>query len=288
MRRVSLILSLLVGLGLTSALSATNYAIFIHGRGSNNCSKTIDDASYWGTTANITTTFGATTFTKKFVNYDGTINPTDGANGCSGRQKLKSALTTYCGTGNSCYIICHSAGCLTTDYVANVDATFWAGRNIGWMLFAASAAGGSELANAGGWATGWGMDTALKTGNARGWGHNAMGGRYTYNSGGNCPWYSTCPGAAVLPGYDDGAVAPHSACGHNTTAGNDNCLDSVNYSYHRVLNAPGYTTDSTGCKDSWDSSNQFYTDHTGVKDAARKCWNAIWTTNSLKYWDNNT
>src|SRR5688572_6279077 len=105
----------------TASVSATNYVLFVHGRTPQNCARTVDDNNYWGGSSNIT---GG--WTKKFVNYDGTIDPR-GTGSCTGRSKLKAAITSYCGTGNTCRIICHSMGCLTTDYVAFADNAFWAG-----------------------------------------------------------------------------------------------------------------------------------------------------------------
>ncbi len=283
-RRVILsTLGLLAGLFFTASVSATNYVIFIHGRTPQNCARTDTDNNYWGSNSNVTGTW-----TKRFVNYDGTIDPR-GTGTCTGRTKLRATINTYCGTGNTCRIICHSMGCYTTDYLAYIDPTFWAGKNIQWSLHAGSATGGSELANAGSWLTGWSADAALNTGTARSWNHNSVLGaaREAYHVAGNCPWYYvTCPGAAILPGYDDGVVAPHTACGHNSTAGNDNCLDSINYGQHRILNGPYYT--STACSSNWDSTNEFYTDHSGTMDKARVCWDGIYGTGSLSYWLNNT
>ncbi len=266
----------------TEVATATNYAIFIHGRTPQNCSRTDTDNNYWGTSSNI----GAA-WTKRFVNYDGTIDPR-GTGSCTGRTKLRATLNTYCGTGNTCRIICHSMGCLTTDYLAFIDPTFWSSKNISWSLHITGASGGSELANVGTWITGWSADSALKTGTARSWNHNSTlgAGREAYHLGANCPWYFvTCPQQAVLPGYDDGVISPHTSCGHNSTAGNNNCLDSVNWTQHRILNGAYYT----GCKDGWDGpTNLLYTDHNGAKEKARPCWDGIINTGTLSHWVNNT
>jgi hypothetical protein len=284
-RRVILLtIGLIAGFLSVSSLSATNYVIFIHGRTPQNCARTDTDNNYWGSTSNVT---GG--WTKRFVNYDGTIDP-KGTGSCTGRTKLKAALNTYCGAGNVCRIICHSMGCLTTDYLAYIEPSFWAGRNIQWSLHAGSATGGSELANLGGWVTGWSADNALKTGNARAFNHNSVlgAGREAYHVAANCPWYYvTCPQQALLPGYDDGAVSPHSACGHNSTAGNNNCLDSVNFGQHRILSAPSYSGYGS-CSNDWDSTNMHYTDHNGTKDKARLCWDSIFSKGTLHYWLNNT
>ncbi|MEZ4250069.1 MAG: hypothetical protein R3B99_17695 [Polyangiales bacterium] len=172
--------------------SAANYSIYVYGRG------------------------GWTTGTEYFGGMTG-VNPRDyrwDSNDylSRGAPGLKSYLDTYCTGSNNCYIACHSAGCALTGYVLDHYGCGW---NIVWVNAAASAAGGSELANIGSWATGRNIDSDLRTGTMRGlYNHDDTCGETLYQFAGSkgSLW------AGTLPGQDDEAVAYHSSGGWRSTA----------------------------------------------------------------------
>lgn len=255
-----------------SEVSAGKYAIFIHGRGSNKCSLADTNNTYWGAASSVT---GG--YTNRFVNYDSEYDPRTFSS-CRGSYQLKVKLDAYCKIGqHTCQIMCHSAGCYTTAYFAQRYPTYWDDYAISYVVFTGSAEGGSELANMGEWATGWSMDEALKTGNARAssFNHNDTGGRMYYvNAGYNGNWL-----AATLPGEDDGVVAYHSACGINTTGSYSSCTGGTRYTNRRVLNGAYYPVAN------WNTTKRGYNvDHTGVMTSGRDGWNGIVTKGTLSYY----
>lgn len=263
---------LIVGLLLAfTEVAAGKYAIFIHGRGSNKCSWSVTNNSYWGSSSNVN---GG--YTKRFVNYNSQYDPRTFSS-CRGSYQLKVRLDSYCKGSNNCQIMCHSAGCYTTAYLAQRYPGYWDNYNISYVIFTGSAEGGSELANAGEWATGWSMDNALKTGTARAssFNHNDTGGRkYYVHAGYNGNWVS-----AILPGEDDGVVAYHSACGINKKGSYSNCTSGTRYSNRRILNGGYYGISG------WKTSKHgFNTGHSGTMNKGRDGWNGIKAKGTISYY----
>ncbi len=171
-----------------ASASANNYTLWVHGRDS---SGTPSGFSYWTDHAgyNVTNcssadengvcTSAAGYATPVAVNYDGTqhISTTN--------PGITAKMVAYCSGGNSCYIECHSAGCAQVGYTLANTAAPAGGWHVTWIRTAGSAAGGSELANAGSWLTGLNIDSDLHTGTMRGmYNHDAMGdaiGGHVYN-----------------------------------------------------------------------------------------------------------
>ena len=152
--------------------SATTYSLWIHGR-----SSTPSAWSYWSHSGWANNSVGDVGVNPIAVNYDGTAHIS------STNPGVVAALDTYCKGGNSCYVACHSAGCAQIGYaVAYNQPMRW---NIIWVLTAGSAEGGSELANAGSWLTGWDIDSDLHVSTMRGmYNHDLVGDQiegYMYN-----------------------------------------------------------------------------------------------------------
>ncbi len=255
-----------------SEVSAGKYAIFIHGRGSNKCSLSDTDSSYWGAASNVN---GG--YTKRFVNYNSQYDPRTFSS-CRGSYHLYTKLNSYCKGGHTCQVMCHSAGCYTTAYLAQRYPYYWDDYAMSYVVFTGSAEGGSELANAGEWATGWSMDLALKTGTARAssFNHNDTGGRMYYlNAGFDGNWLS-----AILPGEDDGVVSFHSACGISAGAnGYNSCTASGRWTNHRILNGAYYGVST------WNTSKRGYdADHTVIMSKGRDGWNGIVSKGTISYY----
>jgi len=210
-------------------LNAESYVVFVHGKSSSNHNGvgTTDVNGYWGSSAN------AVTGKKIFVGYDGTTDPTTYGT-ARAQTNLSSALTTYCRTGNTCRIVCHSAGCYATEFwLANLGSTASSrGFVITKVTALAAASGGSELASALNAVSfgfiGNGMDKSLIVSTARGrYNHNNTAG-VTINQ---VPGYKGMIGASlILPGEDDYAVAYHSSCAYSRVGGVSKCQSSLTQS----------------------------------------------------------
>ncbi|MCS7204947.1 MAG: hypothetical protein NZ853_04560 [Leptospiraceae bacterium] len=260
-KRLAIILMFFINVQLFSQESI----IFVHGRGGQ-CGNdyTQDAGNYWGNAKNINTSLP-----RFFVHYDGYSDPRTWGN-CRAQSKLYQVLEDRClrSRGQSCVIICHSAGCYATEYfIATRDVSRY---NIRFVFNSSSAAGGSELANLAFWNSG-NMDDALKTGNARGsYNHNDMKGIPFYMLAGFKGWWYT---AAILPGEDDGAVSFHSTCAMNTTGSFSNCNSGTRYSMHFIWT--GRSTVS-----SWNNNRNGYDrQHSGdgsdaINTATRQEWDA--------------
>lgn len=222
-------------LTVASEASATNYTLWIHGRntGTPTAVGKYTDFSYWGSAST------AAGVNKIAVNWGGTgsISATNGA--------VRNALDCYCTGTNWCYIAVHSAGDLQIGYAlaqygtstrtvmnaapnASGVCTGSAGKtqvgwNIKWVNVAGGAGGGSELADAGSWATGNPIDSDLTTTRARAmYDHSTTRSVWFYNFAGAAgTLYS-----AVLPGQDDEVVAYHSSGGVSGSAGGSYCNPS--------------------------------------------------------------
>lgn len=220
----------LAALGAALGTQATNYSLWINGRGGGGQVGNHADFSYWGpATANAGVN-------KKSVNWDGYNRIADT------NAHIRNALDCYCTGPNWCYIAAHSAGNLQIGYAldlfggsarskktpvpnaagvcTNSDGTTQAGWNIKWVDVAGGAGGGSELANSGDWALSEPLVSDLKTGTARAlYNHNNTRGAIFYMfAGAKGTLYSF-----ILPGQDDEAIAYHSSGGISGTSGGSYC-----------------------------------------------------------------
>lgn len=216
-----------------AAALATNYSLWVNGRGGGGQPGNHLDFSYWGPG---TTAAG---INKRSVNWDGTSHIADQ------NHHVRNALDCYCTGTNWCYIAAHSAGNLQIGYAlamyggstrlkknaapdgsgvcGNTDGSTQTGWNIKFVDVAAGAAGGSELADLGEWALSEPLVSDLRTSTARAlYNHNSTRSLWFYlftGSGGAI--YS-----GLLPGQDDGAVAYHSAGGTAGASGRSLCNPS--------------------------------------------------------------
>jgi hypothetical protein len=212
---------------------ATNYSLWVNGRGGGGALGNHADFSYWGPAS------ANAGVNKKSVNWDG-------YNHISAQNYLvRDALDCYCTGTNWCYIAVHSAGNLMIGYTldlyggsarykknaipnasgacTNTDGTTQTGWNIKWVDVAAGAGGGSELANTGDWALSEPLVSDLKTSTARAlYNHNNTRGKMFYMyAGSKGTLYSF-----ILPGQDDEAVAYHSSGGVSGSSGASYCNPS--------------------------------------------------------------
>jgi len=225
---------LLLAGAMSSQAGATNYSLWINGRGAGGASGNYSDFSYWGP---LRADIGVN---PKAVNWDG-YNSIASQNG-----KVRNALDCFCTGANWCYIATFSAGDPMMGYtLANYggstrqvrDAvpakagvcglsggangtTAQTGWNIRWVRAAAGAAGGTELSDVGAWTTGEPLVRDLKTATARAmYNHNDTRGVWFY-------MYAGARGTAysfLLPGQDDEVVAYHSSGGVAGSAGSAYC-----------------------------------------------------------------
>ncbi|MBL9103094.1 MAG: hypothetical protein JNL82_19265 [Myxococcales bacterium] len=197
---------------------ATNYTLWIKGRGPAGAVGNYDDFTYWGPAAT------AAGVNKKAVNWDG-YSSISAQNG-----RIRDALDCFCTGNNWCYIATHDAGDLMMGYTlanyggssrlkknavanasgvcGNLNGTTQTGWNIKWVRVAAGAAGGTELADYGIWPAAEPIVKDLKTTTARAmYDHNNTRSVWFY-------MYAAAKGTVFpehLPGQDDGVVAYHSA-----------------------------------------------------------------------------
>jgi hypothetical protein len=111
--------------------SAANYVVYLQGRSMN----------AWPSQALLAHSAAYTDIT---LNYNGSSRLGDS----TVRPQVSAALANYCRNGNQCIIACYSAGCLR--YLLAIDDLKAAGTpatGVLWVQAAASAAGGSELAD---------------------------------------------------------------------------------------------------------------------------------------------
>ncbi len=212
---------------ITFSASATNYTLWINGRG-NTAAKVgnYNDFSYWGP---ITTPAGVN---KKAVNWNGYDSI------ASQNKIIRDALDCFCTGSNWCYVATHSAGDLMMGYTmatfggsarvkmnanpgSNGQCTSSTGAtqtgwNIKWVRTASGAGGGSELSDIGAFLLSEPLAANLKTTTAR--------ALYNHNNTANVTFfmYAGASGtlySAALPGQDDEAVAYHSTGGTAGTSG---------------------------------------------------------------------
>ncbi len=226
--------SLALGLmALATGAMATNYSLWVNGRTGGGTIGNYADFTYWGPAS---VDAGVN---KRAVNWDGRSRIADQA------QVVRQALDCFCTGPNWCYVAAHSAGNLMVGYnlalfggsnrfkknpnpssdgsCSNSDGGTQVGWNIKWVNVAAGAAGGSELADFGSWATGEPLVQDLKTTTARAlYDHNQTRGRMFYlYAGAKGTLYS-----GILPGQDDEAVAYHSSGGVSGSSGGAFCNPS--------------------------------------------------------------
>jgi hypothetical protein len=230
MTRLALVLCLLLMSAISSQAGATNYSLWINGRGSGGVVGNYDDFSYWGP-ANVPAGVNP-----KAVNWDG-YNSIASENG-----KLRDALDCFCTGSNWCYIAAFSAGDPMLGYAlanyggsarqvkdaapnaagvcTDAGGASQTGWNIRFALVAAGAAGGTELSDAGTWTTGEPLVRDLKTSTARAmYNHNDTQGVWFYMfAGARGTYYSW-----LLPGQDDEVIAYHSSGAVAGTKGGAYC-----------------------------------------------------------------
>ncbi|MGZ8259096.1 MAG: hypothetical protein ACXWUL_00930 [Caldimonas sp.] len=217
----------------TVSTQATNYSVWVPGRGAGGSPGVYSDFRYWGPS---TTPAGVN---KVSANWDGKGHI------ANQNYRLRNALDCYCTGNNWCHIAAYSAGDLMIGYALdlyggstrsvktlNVPPTTegvctndpsgakQTGWNIKWVFVAAGAAGGSELANVGAWATSEDLVSDLKTGTAR-----AM---YNHNQTRSVSFYMFAGAkgtsySAVLPGQDDEVIAYHSSGAISGASGGSYC-----------------------------------------------------------------
>jgi hypothetical protein len=228
--RILLAFCLLAG---SSLAAAANYTLWINGRTGGGTIGDYNSFSYWGPGST------AAGVNKKAVNWDGYNSI------ASQSYHVRDALDCFCTGSNWCYIAAHSAGDLMLGYTlanyggsarlkknaapntsgvcGNSDGTAQTGWNIKWVRVASGAGGGSELADSGSWATGWPIDSDLKTTTARAmYNHNTTRSIWFYMyAGAKGTLYS-----GILPGQDDEVVSYHSTGGVSGGSGGSYCNPS--------------------------------------------------------------
>jgi hypothetical protein len=209
---------------------ATNYSLWIKGRGSAGAVGNYNDFSYWGPAS------VEAGVNKKAVNWDG-YNSIATQNG-----KVRDALDCFCTGQNWCVIAAYSAGDPMIGYaLANFGSSqrkvknatpnaagvcgdaggaSQTGWNIRFIMVAAGAAGGSELSDAGRWTTGEPLVHDLRTTTMRAmYNHNVTRDIWFYMfAGANGTAYSW-----LLPGQDDEAIAYHSSGAVSGSSGGAYC-----------------------------------------------------------------
>ena len=210
---------------------ATNYTVWVKGRGTGGQPGNHLDFSYWGPSD------VAAGVNKVAANWDGKGHIS------SQNYHVRNALDCYCTGDNWCYLAAYSAGDMMVGYALALyggskrtkkvptpnaegvcpdhpDGKVQAGWNIKWVRVAAGAAGGSELANVGAWAVSEDLVSDLKTATAR--------ALYNHNDTANV-WFYMYAGAkgtaysAILPGQDDEVVAYHSSGAISGSSGGSYC-----------------------------------------------------------------
>jgi hypothetical protein len=213
-------------LAVPGTASATNYTLWINGRGGTGVVGNYNSFTYWGPAAS------AAGVNPKAVNWDGYSSI------ASQNGKIRDALDCFCTGNNWCYIATHDAGDLMLGYTlanyggsarmrknavanatgqcGNSDGGTQIGWNIKWVRVAGGAAGGSERSDYGTWPAAEPLVKDLKTTTARAmYDHNNTRSVWFY-------MYAAAKGtlfADLLPGQDDEVVSYHSSGGVAGAAG---------------------------------------------------------------------
>jgi hypothetical protein len=273
---------------------------------------TTDQAGYWGNLDGLGTL--ATAGNVLYVQWDAWDYSFTDATFPGGQAVMQDAMNTYCSSGQTCVVICHSAGC---GVVENFISTRPSGSKavIYSVIAAASAAGGSELASDDFGGVLAGIDVSLEPSNARSaYNHNNMQGipvrgiggtdnsdaatQYSFPSQTATPWNPDCTQPLGLwSSCSDSVVALHSSCGHNEVASYQNCLstlapntDSSTYSYHGwwvndkygATGTPGPYS-ATGKADYESTWHTYSVDHGGAKNLVLQEYNSCHLDGILAY-----
>jgi len=266
MQKVKVILCGIALLAMSSLQAYTHNILLIHGRFDSTKGEQFgvfgnDQAQYWQ--GQVPATADGHVY---YVQWDAWKYGFDSTSSNGGWSVVNNAMNQYCDytKGNTCYIICHSAGCAAFENYLTKSNFATNTISIQHVMAAESAAGGSELADAAFWASG--IDASLKTGYARGaYNHNNMQGLVVRGFGGtNCDAWPQCNLFTAasssntscntnILGYrvcSDFAVSLHSSCGHNRYAFFSDCNSTLpgygdtagTYSYHGWwINDSGYS-----------------------------------------------
>lgn len=234
MKRIATLLAMA---GFTAGAYAAPTTIYVHGfhfsvqktETAKTCQGQSTCASYWGVQDNTTPVI--------HTGYDGRFNPTV-AGAERGSTRLLENLNKYCrrDRGQSCRIVNHSMGGLTTGFVlANYNRSNI--YNVLYVTALVSAEGGSELANIGNPilrtlnVITLGLSDfflnfpdavqTLKTSAARAaYDHNLTNGTPFYHLGGNTSeWYINW----IFPGSHDTVLAMHSTCSYRDVVSFSRC-----------------------------------------------------------------
>jgi len=267
MGKTKLLIAGFVLMGLTSLEATTHNILLIHGRFDSTKGEqfgvfTTDQANYWQ--GQVPGTVDGHVY---YVQWDAWNYGFDSTTANGGWTRVNNAMNQYCNStnGNTCYIICHSAGCAAFENYLTKSNFATNTISIQHVIAAESAAGGSELADAAFWSGG--ISGSLKTSYARSaYNHNNMQGLVVRGFGGtNCDAWPQCnlftassssnntscntniTGARVCADF---AVSLHSTCGHNRYAFFQDCNSTLpgygdtagTYSYHGWwINDSGYS-----------------------------------------------
>ncbi len=253
---------------------ATNYVVYIHGKGGDSSALADTNNSRWGNSDSYgpayqrrSTAWGAS----RFVNYDSTQDPRSSGS-TRAQTKLANAISAYCSGTNKCIVLCHSAGCYAMEYYF---ATKTAPTGLLYVVTAASASGGSVVADYGTTAAllspllaliGLGvagepnaMTISLRTDIARSFNHN-LSPVNLYNVAG---YKSVTPVNVIVPGQDDKLVNFAGACGYTKNGTMTNCADGNNAKYSKHVT---YCSSDIGCN----TSNKGYNfDHSAMQPVGR-------------------
>ncbi|MDE2401096.1 MAG: hypothetical protein KGL90_05485 [Burkholderiales bacterium] len=293
--RVFLFSLAIAALTAAGAAHATNYSLWINGRaggGAMGANGNYADFTYWGGAPSGSTS-GATVdagINKISVNWDGYSHVSDTNN------LVRNALDCYCTGSNWCYVAAHSAGNLQIGYALSLygsstrnvktpgsssasDAsgtctnvsgnTTQKGWNLKFVDVAAGAAGGSELADSGSWATAEPLVQDLKTSTARAmYNHNTTQAVSFY-------MYAGAKGAitsAVLKGQNDSIVSYHSSGGVSGSSGASYCNPADYFCNDLTMG----TAANEGGSSKWSFHSVVFRDDSEIYDHyANKNWEGV-------------
>ncbi len=191
-----------VGALASSEAVAGQYILYLHGRSSQGWGRPTAAVSGW---TNVT------------LSYDGNARLAN----ASVSGVIRQTVRTYCSADNACVIACHSAGCLRTLYAVEQLRAEKVPLNLLFVEAAASAAGGTRLAELSTNLFGdQPIDEDIRRDSARattGWGYiqGTMPPSVMYHLAGrkdSCVWF-VCGNWALPPGSCDGLVCMDSAGG---------------------------------------------------------------------------
>jgi hypothetical protein len=199
---VVLRLAAVVGSLVASEAVAGQYVLYLHGRSSQSWGRSLMAVSGW---TNVT------------LSYDGNARLAN----ASVSGLIRQTVRNYCSGDNSCVIACHSAGCLRTLYAVEQLRAEQVPLAVLWVEAAASAAGGTRLAEISTNLFGdQPIDEDIRRDSARsstGWGYiqSTMPPSVMYHLAGrkdSCVWF-VCGNWFLPAGSCDGLVCMDSAGG---------------------------------------------------------------------------